>query len=148
MKFDEALKLMKQGKKVRLPEWQGYWCWGNGTVMIHSCNGNIIDLYDSDNKKFTLDNIASDKFEVVQKIPGFTTADSSNETYKERFKVEYQQLKQRLDKLDIMLTKHEAEVLEFTPTCPISILEDQRYCMDSYLRILKTRAEIEGIDLE
>lgn len=71
----------------------------------------------------------------------------TNESYQERFKVEYQQLKQRLDKLDVMLTKHEAEVLGFTPTCPISMLEDQRYYMDNYLRILKTRAEIEGIDL-
>lgn len=66
MKFDETLKLMKQGKKVKLPHWQGYWCWGDGT--IHTRNGNIIDLFYSDNKD-TLDNIANDKFEIIQEIP-------------------------------------------------------------------------------
>lgn len=84
---------------------------------------------------------------IKQAVTGSDNKIITEKSYKERFKVEYQQLKQRLDELDIMLTKHEAEVLEFTPTCPISMLEDQRYCMDSYLRILKTRAEIEGIDL-
>ena len=27
MKFSEVLKLMKQGAKVKLPGWNGYWCW-------------------------------------------------------------------------------------------------------------------------
>lgn len=156
MKFDEALKLMKQGFKVRLPEWQDrYWCWENDTIMVHYRHNTSIDLFDLDNKELTLDNMVSDKFEIIQEILGLSTADAykaltstkTNETHIERFKAEYQQLKHRLDKLDIMLTKHEAEVLGFTPTCPISMLEDQRYYMDNYLRLLKTRAEIEEIDL-
>lgn len=37
MKFSEALKLMKQGAKVKLPGWNGYWCWDDEkqTIMIH-----------------------------------------------------------------------------------------------------------------
>ena len=27
MKFEEAFKMMKQGAKVKLPGWNGYWCW-------------------------------------------------------------------------------------------------------------------------
>lgn len=27
MKFSEAFKMMKQGMKVKLPSWGGYWYW-------------------------------------------------------------------------------------------------------------------------
>lgn len=27
MKFIQALKLMKEGNKVKLPSWDGYWYW-------------------------------------------------------------------------------------------------------------------------
>lgn len=27
MNFKEAFELMKQGVKVKLPGWNGYWCW-------------------------------------------------------------------------------------------------------------------------
>ena len=37
MNFKEAFKLMKQGAKVKLPGWNGYWCWDDEkhTIMIH-----------------------------------------------------------------------------------------------------------------
>ena len=37
MIFKEAFELMKQGAKVKLPGWNGYWCWDNDkqTIMIH-----------------------------------------------------------------------------------------------------------------
>ena len=36
MKFSEAFKMMKQGKKVKLPSWGGYWYWNpeKETIMI------------------------------------------------------------------------------------------------------------------
>lgn len=34
MKFSEALKLMKQGAKVKLPGWNGYWCWDDEKQTI------------------------------------------------------------------------------------------------------------------
>ena len=36
MKFTEALREMKEGKKVKLPSWGGYWYWDKEkqTVMI------------------------------------------------------------------------------------------------------------------
>ena len=67
--------------------------------------------------------------------------------YKERFKAEYYQLKERREKLIIMLEKHKDGTLEFTPTCPIELLTRQRKCMTEYLNILEQRAEIEGIEL-
>ena len=70
-----------------------------------------------------------------------------SDDYKERFKAEYHQLAIRLDKLDKMLEKHENGTLEFEPTCPISLLVEQRDAMADYLCILEEGAEIEGIDL-
>lgn len=67
--------------------------------------------------------------------------------YKERFKVEYQQTKIRYNKLHRMLTKADAGTLEFTPTCPLDLLRDQKAAMGKYLYCLEVRAEIEHIDL-
>lgn len=67
--------------------------------------------------------------------------------YKERFKAEYYQVKIRHDRLHKMLIKAEAGTLEFTPTCPIELLEEQRAHMGNYLYCLEVRAQIEGIDL-
>ena len=67
--------------------------------------------------------------------------------YKERFKAEYQQLKIRYDKLDAMTVKYEAGTLDFTPTCSLQLLKEQKMHMGCYLRCLKIRAEIEGIEL-
>lgn len=62
MNFNEAFNLMKQGKKVKLPSWGGYWALENDTIMMHCKNGETIDLFDSDRKIFTLENIASDEW--------------------------------------------------------------------------------------
>lgn len=68
--------------------------------------------------------------------------------YKERFKAEYLQAKIRYDKLDAMTVKYEAGTLNFTPSCPLEILKEQKKYMGNYIRMLKIRAEIEGINLQ
>ena len=70
-----------------------------------------------------------------------------SDDYKERFKAEYQQTKIRYTKLHKTLIKAEARTLNFTPLCPISLLEDQWRYMGLYLHCLEVRAEMEGIDL-
>lgn len=72
----------------------------------------------------------------------------NSEDYKERFKAEYLQTKIRHDKLHKMLVKKAARTLDFEPTCPITLLMEQKRYMGEYLRILETRAEVEGISLE
>lgn len=71
----------------------------------------------------------------------------NSEDYKDRFKAEYFQTKIRCDKLHSMLIKHEAGILDFTPTCPIINLKQQERAMNDYLKTLEVRAAIEGIDL-
>lgn len=67
--------------------------------------------------------------------------------YKGRMKAEYKELKDRYDNLHKMLVKHDARMLEFTPTCPIELLKEQAAVMGRYLYILEIRAIIEGVDL-
>lgn len=71
----------------------------------------------------------------------------NSEDYKERFKAEYYQTKIRYDKLHSLLIKHEAGTLNFTPTCSIDLLYEQKRNMGQYLYCLEVRAEIEEIEL-
>ena len=71
----------------------------------------------------------------------------NSDDYKERFKAEYYQAKIRYDKLDAMTVKYEAGTLNFTPKCSLDLLKQQKMFMGNYIRTLKIRAEIEGIDL-
>lgn len=71
----------------------------------------------------------------------------NSDDYKERFKAEYFQTKIRYDKLHKMLIKKAAGTLNFEPTCSSVILTEQEQYMAEYLRMLETRAEVEGIDI-
>ena len=71
----------------------------------------------------------------------------NSEDYKERFKAEYYQTKIRYDKLDKLTVKYEAGTLNFTPNCSLEVLKEQKKYMGNYIRMLKIRAEIEGINL-
>lgn len=71
----------------------------------------------------------------------------NSEDYNDRFKAEYFQTKTRYDKLHKMLVKKAAGTLDFEPKCSVALLTEQKCYMGEYLRVLETRAEIEGIDL-
>lgn len=72
----------------------------------------------------------------------------TSDDYIERFKAEYFQTKIRYDKLHKMLIKRAAGKLEFEPATSTVLMNEQKRYMGEYLRILETRAEIEGIALE
>ena len=69
------------------------------------------------------------------------------EEYKFRMIKEYQELKEKYEKLHKMIIKHDAGTLEFTLNCPIDLLKEQRYHMSAYMQILEIRAEIGKVDL-
>ena len=76
------------------------------------------------------------------------TVEMMNSTdYKERFRAEYWQLKIRYEKLHTMVVKYEAGTLNFTPSCSLELLKDQKCAMASYLYALEVRAQIESIEL-
>ena len=72
MKFDEALKKMKEGEKVKLPSWGGYWYWDaeKETVMIQcrpqdGDDGELLDIRETQRVEYTLTNVLSDKWIVA-----------------------------------------------------------------------------------
>ena len=69
------------------------------------------------------------------------------EAYKQRMIIEYRELKERADKLATMLDKWDKGTLDFTPTCPMYLLENQLETMKDYVGILQTRAKLEDVDL-
>jgi hypothetical protein len=77
-----------------------------------------------------------------------TIAMMNSEDYKERFKAEYLQTKIRYEKLHKMCIKYEAGTLNFTPSCSLELLKEQKMYMGNYLRCLELRAEIEKVNLE
>jgi hypothetical protein len=70
-----------------------------------------------------------------------------SEDYKERFKAEYYQLKDRIEKLHRMIIKYEAGNLDFMPACSLRLLKEQKEAMVEYLCILEVRATIENVEL-
>ena len=67
--------------------------------------------------------------------------------YKDRFIGEYWQTRIRYDKLHDMTVRYEAGKLNFTPSCPLDLLKEQKKYMGMYLNKLEIRAVLEEIDL-
>lgn len=61
MLFSEAYELMKEGAKVKLPSWGGYWYWDNDkkTIMMHTKDGEELDIRQTERPEYTFDNICS-----------------------------------------------------------------------------------------
>ena len=53
------------GKKIKLPSWEGYWKWENNTIMMHCSNGEIIDIRNTENPAYTFTNIASNEWMIL-----------------------------------------------------------------------------------
>lgn len=68
--------------------------------------------------------------------------------YKDRFKKEYNELKDRYNKLHKMLIKYYGGTLDFEFDTPENLLQEQEEVMLAYLKILEVRAEYENINLE
>ena len=68
--------------------------------------------------------------------------------YKDRFIGEYFETLIRYESLHKMIVKAEAGTLNFTPSCPIDLLHEQKRHMGEYLHSLEVRAQIEDIDLD
>lgn len=74
MKFEQALKEMKKGNKVKLPSWGGYWCWDDDkkTIMMHcrpkdadEGQGPILDIRETQRVEYTIGNVLSDEWVIA-----------------------------------------------------------------------------------
>lgn len=71
-----------------------------------------------------------------------------SDNYKDRFRAEYYQTKERYQRLHLMIIKYEAGTLDFQPDCPLELLKRQVKAMGEYLYVLEMRAQLEEIDLK
>ena len=71
-----------------------------------------------------------------------------SDNYKDRFRAEYYQTKERYQRLHLMIIKYEAGTLDFQPDCPLELLKRQAKAMGEYLYVLEMRAQLEEIDLK
>lgn len=71
-----------------------------------------------------------------------------SDNYKDRFRAEYYQTKERYQRLHLMIIKYEAGTLDFQPDCPLELLKRQAKVMGEYLYVLEMRAQLEEIDLK
>ena len=75
MIFKEALELMKQGRKMKLPSWGGYWEWDSDkeTILMHcrktdsDTGKDVLDIRETQRVEYTLSNILSDEWEEATK---------------------------------------------------------------------------------
>lgn len=74
MRFEQAFERMKQGAKVKLPSWGGYWCWDaeKETIMMHcrpqdtdKGQGPVLDIRETQRVDYTLQNILSDEWMIA-----------------------------------------------------------------------------------
>ncbi|MDY2736356.1 crAss001_48 related protein [Intestinibacter sp.] len=70
-----------------------------------------------------------------------------SESYKDRFKAEYYQLRIRHDRLQDMLECYKDKTLIFTPKCSYDMLHTQLVYMECYMNVLEERAKVENIEL-
>lgn len=88
MDFDGAMNAMLKGAKVKLPTWGGYWYWDaeKRTVMIHTKDGEELDIRSTQDVEYTMRNICSDEWIIADEtncpqlnpaaIPVFSFADA------------------------------------------------------------------------
>lgn len=64
MRFNEAFTVMKQGAKVKLPSWSGYWCWDSAkkTIIMHTKDGEELDIRETKHTEYTIQNALSDEW--------------------------------------------------------------------------------------
>ena len=60
------LRPLREGKKVKLPFWSGYWQKDCNEIVMHCHDGRVLNIRESDNIFWTLENVCSDEWEVVE----------------------------------------------------------------------------------
>ena len=54
MKFSEAYEAMKQGAKIKMPEWAGFWAMEDGNIKMHCKDGRVLDIRETEDIDYTL----------------------------------------------------------------------------------------------
>lgn len=66
LSFRQAWFHMLNGKKIKKPNWEGYWAFESGTIMMHTREGNVIDIRNTVNVAYTFSFIAENDWMVLE----------------------------------------------------------------------------------
>lgn len=67
MIFKQAFEAMLHGALVKLPSWGGYWYWDpdKETIIMHTKDGEDLDIRETQRVVYTLENILSDEWQFA-----------------------------------------------------------------------------------
>lgn len=68
MPFSDALIAMRQGEKVRLPWWKGYWYISDNAIRIRNADGTDIDLRETKDPIRTVGYMTADCWSLVTNL--------------------------------------------------------------------------------
>ena len=123
---------------------KGYRCESKSLEPVDGVEVTYEDGYKS---WYSLDAFKKNNYPVHNEELASTCEMMVSEDYKERFKAEYIQLKNRYEGLNRFISVLDNGALSFTPPCPRATYNFQLRAMKEYLDILEVRAKIENIYL-
>jgi len=67
MNFQAVFSYLKRGHRAALPEWGGYWTWCEEakTIVMHTRDGGVVDIRDSEDRDYTLSFMFRDDWELL-----------------------------------------------------------------------------------
>lgn len=70
MEFKKAFELMKQGFKLKLPSWGGYWYWDDEkqTIIMHTKDNIEMDIRETERVEYTTLNIVNNEWVIANEI--------------------------------------------------------------------------------
>ena len=67
MNFASALFSLRRGHKIRRKHWTGYWQLENREVIMHTHDGRSINVRNSEDMLYTIENMACDDWEIADR---------------------------------------------------------------------------------
>jgi hypothetical protein len=65
VKFKDLLPTFIAGTPIKRKVWKGFWQYGRGHILMHTKEGEVINLLDSKDVIFTISGILEDDWEVA-----------------------------------------------------------------------------------
>ena len=64
--FKEAFnEMVLNGALIKRTTWSGYWAWENGTIMMHTKEGKVIDIRETRDVSYTIRGMLKDDWEIA-----------------------------------------------------------------------------------
>lgn len=136
MNFSEAFELMKNGAKIKLPSWAGYWCWENDTIMMYCKDGKVLDIRETETVDYTFSNVASDEWILAEEANTPVLGGEAYFNFGEAIKYLKRGLKvarKGWNGKGMYVQLNEARDFEFSELCPFLTIKNVRNSFDTWV---------------